>query len=88
MDASYPFIKEFERLVFTPDSITPVYAQSVGDENIFANRLKIPMLIIGPIRDNTHSANEWISLKSLYKIEKVYEKLLQIYCTFDQKSVI
>jgi hypothetical protein len=43
--------------------------QSVADENVFANRLHIPVVTIGPIGGGDHTAEEWVSLNSLKKNE-------------------
>jgi succinyl-diaminopimelate desuccinylase len=52
------------------------YGQSVADENIFGN-MGIPTLTIGPLADNHHSAEEWVSLESLEKLTVIYREILE-----------
>ncbi|MFN8577313.1 MAG: M20/M25/M40 family metallo-hydrolase [Candidatus Sericytochromatia bacterium] len=52
------------------------YGQSVADENIFGS-LKIPTLTIGVIGDNHHSAEEWVSIKSIEKLTEIYKLILE-----------
>lgn len=52
------------------------YGQSVADENIFGSR-GIPTLTIGPLADNHHSAEEWVSLFSLEKLAEIYRLILE-----------
>lgn len=53
------------------------YGLSVADENVFAHGLNIPILTIGPRGGNAHSANEWVSLKSLKELVKIYQAILK-----------
>ena len=48
---------------------------SVGDENALAE-LGIPIAIIGPEGRNEHRPDEWVSLKSLEEITRLYKRLL------------
>jgi acetylornithine deacetylase/succinyl-diaminopimelate desuccinylase-like protein len=48
------------------------YGSSVADDNILANSLKKPIITIGPRGGNGHAPNEWISVKSLKELVKVY----------------
>jgi acetylornithine deacetylase/succinyl-diaminopimelate desuccinylase-like protein len=52
------------------------YGRSVGDENIFANRLGLMPVIIGPEGGNVHSPNEWVSYQSLVSCANIYKKIL------------
>ncbi len=79
LNTSLPFVKKIKKDIFDADNVTPMYAQSVSDENIFANRLEIPVVVIGPIRDNAHKAQEWVQINSLTNLEEVYKKILHIY---------
>lgn len=63
-------------------AVTKVYGeceynigQSVGDENVFGN-LGIPTLTVGPLGDNHHSAEEWVSLSSIEKLTEIYKEVL------------
>lgn len=52
------------------------YGQSVSDENIFGS-LGIPTLTVGPLGDNHHSAEEWVSIESLNNLAKIYRDVLE-----------
>lgn len=52
------------------------YGQSVADENIFGF-LNIPTLTIGPLADNHHSSEEWVSIKSIEKLALIYRSILE-----------
>ncbi|TET36251.1 MAG: hypothetical protein E3J72_09155 [Planctomycetota bacterium] len=48
---------------------------SVADENVFARiRPDIPVLVVGPLGDDCHVADEWITIDSLLELEKVFTK--------------
>jgi len=47
VDVKNTFIKLLERNFFNPSSVNPIYTSSVADENIFAYKLKIPVISIG-----------------------------------------
>ncbi len=51
------------------------YGLSVADENVFAQ--KKPVITIGPKGENEHSANEWVSIKSLKKTIDIYKEILK-----------
>lgn len=53
------------------------YRNSVADECIFAERLGVPVVTIGPAGDNAHQANEYVDIKSLEKICSSYLKILE-----------
>lgn len=53
----------------------PYYRRSVGDENRIAV-LGIPVVTIGPSGGNAHDANEWVSEKSLFQLEKFLSVLI------------
>lgn len=59
------------------------YGRSVGDENVFANTLGIPSLILGPEGGNIHSPNEWVSHRSLDDTAAVYVNLFNYYFNND-----
>lgn len=80
-----PFLQLLERELFKPSHVEPIYTQSVADENIFANRLKIPVISIGPIGGGGHTKDEWLDITSLKKTEKTYKKILDLYSSFRNK---
>ena len=53
------------------------YRLSVADENYFATRCDIPMLILGPVGSEVHSANEWVSLKSVKELSEIIKEILK-----------
>ncbi|NQE67378.1 Succinyl-diaminopimelate desuccinylase [Nocardia gamkensis] len=55
------------------------YGRSVGDENVFANALGLPSLVLGPEGGNIHSPNEWVSQNSLNDVSAVYRDLFERY---------
>lgn len=79
VDKKNPFLIKLERNIFSKYKIKPIYASSVADENIFANRLKIPVISIGPVGGEEHTKNEWLDLNSLKIVEKVYKDIIDLY---------
>lgn len=55
---------------------TYYYRRSVADENRVA-ALGIPTVTVGPEGDNAHEANEWVSAKSLQKLEEFFRDFLR-----------
>lgn len=74
-----PFIEALEKEIFTKLSVLPDYGDSVADENVFANRLKIPVISLGPIGGGGHTKDEWLDARSLEIVENVYKKIIQLY---------
>ncbi len=81
IDRKNIFLKRLEKEIFTPNKVTPIYTGSVADENIFANKLSIPVISVGPIGGGGHTKDEWLSLKSFHKMENVYKSILELYNT-------
>lgn len=79
VDVKNPFLKVLEKEIFKPNSVKPIYTASVADENIFANRLKIPVVSIGPIGGGGHTLSEWLDMTSLHKVEEVYKDIVSLY---------
>lgn len=79
VDKENSFLKILENNIFKPYKIKPIYASSVADENVFANRLGISVISIGPIGGAEHTKDEWVSLKSLRTVEGVYKKIITLY---------
>lgn len=52
------------------------YGRSVADDNVFANELNIPVVVIGPRGENEHSANEWVSINSYTQVIEIYKRLI------------
>ena len=79
IDLKTPFLKVIEKEVIQKYKVTPMYTDSVADENIFANRLKIPVISLGPIGGGGHTSDEWLNLDSLQTVENVYKQILTLY---------
>lgn len=79
IDRNNKFLKLLEKEVIVKYKVTPMYTASVADENIFANRLKIPVISLGPIGGGGHTSSEWINLDSLLIVEGVYKNILALY---------
>lgn len=79
IDTNNRFLKEIIKSIIKPYKVEPIYTTSVADENIFANRLNIPVLTMGPICGNSHATNEWVSISSLQTLVGVYKKILKIF---------
>lgn len=79
IDRSNPILKSFEQTIFPSFKVKPIYTPSVADENVFANRLKIPVLTIGAIGGGDHTASEWVDISSLNKAFSMYVRILQRY---------
>lgn len=75
------YLKVIEKNIFRSYQIEPIYASSVADENVFANKLGIPVISIGPVGGGEHTKDEWMSLKSLGIVEKVYKEIIRLYNT-------
>ncbi len=62
------------------------YGLSVADENLFGSVLKIPTIVIGPLSGNCHSANEWVSYRSIEELREIFSKIIENfprYCEHD-----
>lgn len=73
------FLKLLEKNILQIYKVKPIYTSSVADENVFANKLGIPVISLGPIGGGGHTKDEWLSLKSLKIVEEVYKKIIKLY---------
>ncbi|MBI3366162.1 M20/M25/M40 family metallo-hydrolase [Candidatus Roizmanbacteria bacterium] len=53
------------------------YRESVADECIYVEKLKIPAICIGPQGKNAHKAGESVNIQSIQIVENIYLKLLE-----------
>lgn len=53
------------------------YRESVADECIYTNKLKVPAVCIGTTGGNAHEANEFVEINSISKVKQVYLKILK-----------
>jgi acetylornithine deacetylase/succinyl-diaminopimelate desuccinylase-like protein len=56
-----------------------IIGDSVADENVFAAKLGIPIVVMGPEGRNEHHADEWVSLKSLKEMAALYKRIADSY---------
>jgi succinyl-diaminopimelate desuccinylase len=52
------------------------FRESVADECIFVERLGVPAICIGPTGENAHKANEYVYLKSVEDVKRIYMNIL------------
>lgn len=74
VDLNNPHIKRLKKL-FAEYGVHGGYAQSVADENRFANDLNIPVISLGPVGGGDHTAHEWVNLSSLESTTEVFKKI-------------
>lgn len=79
IDINNLFLKKIVKKFLKPNGVRPIYTSSIADENVFANRLNLPVLTLGPIGGNGHIAGEWLDLNSLRAVEEVYIAILKLY---------
>lgn len=72
----HPFVRYVEAAILAPSSVKPAYFSSVADENVLANRLRIPVLTIGPVGGGDHTKDEWLRISSMVRVTEVYASLV------------
>ncbi|MBN2790056.1 MAG: M20/M25/M40 family metallo-hydrolase [Candidatus Delongbacteria bacterium] len=59
---------------------------SVADENVFKRHFpKIPVLVLGPVGWNSHRAHEWVEIKSVIELEKIYRDIAKNFNKYVEK---
>ena len=77
-DETLPQIQNLiQRLTMHFGEVNIGYGLSVADENIFGGVNNIPTVTVGPQGGNEHSANEWVSQRSLELLVNVYRDLMR-----------
>ena len=76
VDLKNEFVIKVVGEILTRSKVTPIYTGSVADENVFAYRLRIPVITLGPIAGGDHTAQEWVRISSLAQVVRAYEALL------------
>ncbi len=78
IDKNNMFVKACKRAVkeTTGKSIL-FYRNSVADECVFAERLNVPVVTIGPDGGNAHQADEYVEVISLEKVVTTYLTILR-----------
>ena len=79
MDRNDKFFSQMDRDIFSKYEFSLDYGDSVADENVFANRLKIPVISLGPIGGGGHTEDEWLNLDSLETVSGVYKETIRLY---------
>jgi succinyl-diaminopimelate desuccinylase len=79
LDTSNPFYRRVYDTVLRPLGVKPMYTPSVADENVFANRLKIPVLTIGVIGGGDHTGEEWARLSSFETVVTCYTTCISFW---------
>lgn len=75
------YVKMIDRIIFSNYGfVDHNYGLSVADDNIFYHHLKIPVICLGVEGGNPHEANEWVSLKSIKELVKIYQEILRNFC--------
>ena len=73
------FVRLITEKVFGPADVQPCYFSSVADENVFAHRLGIPVITLGPVGAGDHTKDEWVRISSLEATVKAYEAILSLW---------
>lgn len=76
IDIEDPFYQQVLNAVLLPLGVSPIYTPSVADENVFANRLNIPVLSVGVIGGGDHTSGEWAQLSSFERVIEAYKKMI------------
>ncbi|MBX7143282.1 MAG: M20/M25/M40 family metallo-hydrolase [Oligoflexia bacterium] len=79
IDTQNQFYRRISDEILTPLGVTPFYTPSVADENVFANRLKIPVLTMGVIGGGDHTKDEWAKLSSYETLISTYRNVLELW---------
>lgn len=82
----HPWIREVTERIIAPAEIHPAYFSSVADENVFARRLNIPVMTLGPIGAGDHTKDEWVRLSSLDATRRAYEEILLLWSSSQRAS--
>ena len=79
VDTSHPAVAGVLGDILTPLGVEPIFTPSVADENIFANRLGIPVITIGAIGGGDHTKDEWVKISSLTTLVETYNQIISLY---------
>lgn len=72
------FLKQLKKTISTTTKKKAIayFRSSIADENLFGSS-GFTVLGIGPIGDNAHNNNEWVSLQSLVMLKKIINNYLK-----------
>lgn len=77
LDRESAFVKTCQEIVKEVKGKAVVFIrESVADECIYAERLQVPAICIGPAGGNAHQADEYVELKSVEDLKKIYLNIL------------
>ena len=78
VDSTHPFVSWIQKHCKQTfgKNLPTAFGCSVADENILANCLNVPVLSLAPIGGSSHQAQEWVSKKSMHRLERLYCLLL------------
>jgi acetylornithine deacetylase/succinyl-diaminopimelate desuccinylase-like protein len=79
LDLQNNFYLKLKKEILGKLNLDELYTPSVADENVFANRLSIPVLTLGVIGAGDHTKDEWARLSSYDELISVYSKILRLY---------
>lgn len=72
-----PFVQSLSKIVEAhAGKVSYAYGTSVADENVIAS-LGIPIIGIGPMGGNEHSANEWITKESYLQLIDIFREFIR-----------
>ncbi len=87
VDRKNRFLQVIKKEVLEKHHVSPMYTTSVADENVFANRLKIPVISLGPLGGGGHTSSEWLNLNSLLLVEEVYKNILELFVLQNRNGI-
>ena len=79
LDLDEPRTARIFKELLTPMGVKPIYNKSVADENVFASRLGIPVLTLGPVGAGDHTKDEWVRLSSLERVVETFGAILKMF---------
>ncbi len=76
---TFPYQEEIGQIIknITGKKMVLHQRSSVGDDNVLAS-LGLPVITWGPDGGNAHTANEYLELKGLEKLIKMYQEILKL----------
>lgn len=76
-DRNNAYVKKILKLLSrTMKNLSVSAGLTVADENIVGN-FGVPVITVGPFGGEAHSANEWVSKKSIEETDKIYTSVVQ-----------
>ncbi len=79
VDTDHRLVRLFDRNIFSARNVQRVYADTAGDENMFANHSTIPVLSLAPVGSTSSKDIEWVEEGSLYALTKSLASAADMY---------